>query len=247
MVASYQLCSVCLRPLAGPRGRAPAVTHASRRDVSIAAPVAAILSVLEPERARAAQNIPPARFVAGDGKFTFEYPDRWAVAIDRSSMKVPGVLVVAGDFPNNITLNVSREKLSSLTLNDTFSQSQLSTADGRQKFLEGAIASKTGQDSMFEFAVLSSTFREEQDGRVYLELEFKESTCKGDVIEGLRGRRRCVDAFDNTISTPEKHAFQVATVGQDGYVYTATGGTLEPKFAAVADALKQAARTFRVA
>lgn len=58
---------------------------------------------------------------------------------------------------------------------------------------------------------------------------------------------RCVDAFDNTISTPEKHAFQVATVGEDGYVYTATGGTLEPKFAAVADSLKQATRTFRVA
>ena len=107
-------------------------------------------------------------------------------------MKVPGVLVVAGDFPNNITLNVSREKLSSLSLNQAFTQAQLSTADGRQQFLEGAITSRTGQDSMYEFSVLSSTFREEQDGRVYLELEFKESTCKGDVIEGLRGRKRYV-------------------------------------------------------
>lgn len=58
---------------------------------------------------------------------------------------------------------------------------------------------------------------------------------------------RCVDAFDNTISTPEKHAFQVATVGQDGYVYTATGGTLDVKFDAASEVLKQAARTFRVA
>lgn len=106
-------------------------------------------------------------------------------------MKVPGLLVVAGDFPNNITLNVSREKLSTLSLSQTFSASQMSTADGRQQFLEGAIASKTSQDSMFEFSVLSSAFREEQDGRVYLELEFKESLCKGDVIEGIRGRKRC--------------------------------------------------------
>lgn len=106
-------------------------------------------------------------------------------------MKVPGVLVVAGDFPNNITLNVSREKLSSLSLSETFSQSQLNSVDGKQQFLEGAIACKAGQDTTFEFSVVSSAFRDEQDGRVYLELEFKESTCKGDVIEGLRGRRRC--------------------------------------------------------
>lgn len=106
-------------------------------------------------------------------------------------MKVPGVLVVAGDFPNNITLNVSREKLSSLSLSQSFSQSHLDTAEGRQQFLDGAISAKTGQDSMFEFSVLSSSFREEQDGHVYLELEFKESACKGDVIEGIRGRKRC--------------------------------------------------------
>lgn len=55
---------------------------AKRRDVTVA-PIALLLALdqCSPKRAVAAPIATSTRFVAGDGKFSFEYPDRWAVAI----------------------------------------------------------------------------------------------------------------------------------------------------------------------
>lgn len=60
------------------------MAHANRRQVTLATPVAALIAAMDCKAAIAAQT--GTKFVAGDGKFMFEYPDRWAVAIVRFMM-----------------------------------------------------------------------------------------------------------------------------------------------------------------
>lgn len=106
-------------------------------------------------------------------------------------MKVPGTLVVAGDFNNAVTLNISREKLSDLNLPQSFTRAQQQGDSGQQQFLAGAAYAAANQPNIFEFELMSSTVRTDAKGVVYCDLEYTDSICKGDVIEGLKGRRRC--------------------------------------------------------
>jgi hypothetical protein len=105
-------------------------------------------------------------------------------------MKVPGTLVVAGDFINAVTLNVSREKLSDLGLPESFSRAMLEGDNAEQEFRAGAEYAAANQQNIFEFALISSSIRKASNGVIYCDLEYTDSTCKGDVIEGLKGRRR---------------------------------------------------------
>ena len=58
---------------------------------------------------------------------------------------------------------------------------------------------------------------------------------------------RCVDSFDNTVSTPTKHAFRSTCLGKDGYVYAATGSTYDTRWPNFQGMLKTAAQSLRVA
>lgn len=64
--------------------------HANRREVTLATPIAALITAMDCKAAIATQS--GTKFVAGDGKFMFEYPDRWAVAIVRFVMNAQPVL-----------------------------------------------------------------------------------------------------------------------------------------------------------
>jgi hypothetical protein len=110
---------------------------------------------------------------------------------DRASMKTLGILVVAGDFNNAVTLNVSRQQLSELKLPSKFGLAQLRSDEGMQQFRAGAEAAAANQTSIFEFSLISSSMREAANGRVYCDLEYTDSTCRADIIEGKGGKRRC--------------------------------------------------------
>jgi hypothetical protein len=105
-------------------------------------------------------------------------------------MQVPGILVVAGDFNHAITLNISRNKLS--TYNATgLRPGDMSMKEAQATLLEGAIADITAQANLYSMEVLASGFRQGASGDWYMDLEFEVSLCKGEIIEGIKGRRRC--------------------------------------------------------
>jgi hypothetical protein len=55
-----------------------------------------------------------------------------------------------------------------------------------------------------------------------------------------------VDALDNTISTPKKHAFRTYALSADGYVYSATGSTFDSRWPSFQQALRDAAQSLQV-
>lgn len=107
-------------------------------------------------------------------------------------MKALGILVVAGDFNNAVTLNVTRQQLSELKLPPKFNLAQLHTDEGRLQFQEGAEIGAATQANLFEFGLISSSMRVGGDGRAYCDLEFTDSICRSQIVEGLKGRRRYV-------------------------------------------------------
>lgn len=108
---------------------------------------------------------------------------------DRNGQQVPGTLVVAGDFNRAITLNVSRMRLADPDLT-ALSPAETQGAGFRQQLRDGIIKQLASQPGVFDFDVLAAAEREEESA-VYVDLEYEVSTCRGDIIEGLRGRRRC--------------------------------------------------------
>lgn len=105
-------------------------------------------------------------------------------------MKTLGILVVAGDFNNAVTLNITRQQLSELQLPSQFNLSQVQTDEGRRQFQEGAETAAATQPNLFEFGLISSSMRIGEDGKAYCDLEFTDSICKSDILEGIGGRRR---------------------------------------------------------
>lgn len=51
---------------------------------------------------------------------------------------------------------------------------------------------------------------------------------------------------DVTVPTSVKHVFQTATLGSDGYVYTATGGAYEKNWAEFAKSLTASAQSLQM-
>jgi hypothetical protein len=107
---------------------------------------------------------------------------------DRNGMQVPGTLLVAGDFNNGATLSIARSRLSDYGVAD-LKPGDLASADAQQRLLEGLTAQIATQAMLFRYEVLRSSFPE---GGRFLDLEFTVALCRGEVIEGSRGRRRCV-------------------------------------------------------
>ena len=105
-------------------------------------------------------------------------------------MQVPGSLVVAGDFNNGATLSVARSRLSDYGLPD-LKPGDLANKDTQRKLLEGLTAQVAGQPNLYKFEILKSSF---PDGGAFCDLEFTVALCRGEVIEGSRGRRRCARA-----------------------------------------------------
>lgn len=126
---------------------------------------------------------------------------------DRASMKTLGILVVAGDFNNAVTLNVTRQQLSELQLPAQFSLEQLQTDEGRRRFQEGAEIAAATQANIFEFELLSSSMRAGENGRAYCDLEFTDSICRSQILEGIGGRRRCA------LCCPHDHLLRTSLVG----------------------------------
>lgn len=105
-------------------------------------------------------------------------------------MQVPGTLVVAGDFNRAITLNISRNKLSAYNATG-LRPDNMSTAAAQARLLEGVIADITAQANLYSMEVLASEFRQDASGDWYMDLDFEVSLCKGEIVEGIKGRRRC--------------------------------------------------------
>lgn len=108
-------------------------------------------------------------------------------------MKTLGILVVAGDFNNAVTINVIRQQLSELQLPGKFSLAELQTDEGMRKFQQGAEVGAATQANIFEFGILSSSIRVGQKNRLYCDLEYTNSICKSEILEGRGGRKRYAD------------------------------------------------------
>jgi hypothetical protein len=103
-------------------------------------------------------------------------------------MQVPGTLVVAGDFNTAVTVNVSRASLSDFEL-PNLTRSATASPERRSDLLEGVLGQLKRQPGVFEFEVLRAG-EEEREGVWYVDLEFELSMCRGEIMEGLKGKRR---------------------------------------------------------
>jgi hypothetical protein len=104
-------------------------------------------------------------------------------------MQVPGTLAIVGDFKNAVTVNASRASLLDFNL-PKLTRSATASPEQRSDLLEGVLGQLKRQPGVFEFEVLR-TGEEEREGVWYVDLEFEVSMCRGEIIEGLKGRRRC--------------------------------------------------------
>jgi hypothetical protein len=103
-------------------------------------------------------------------------------------MQVPGTLLVAGDFNTASTINISRASTSDFNL-PKLMRSATASPETRAMLLDGVIARLKRQPAVFEFEVLCSDARQ-HEGVWYIDLEFEVSMCRGEIIEGLKGKRR---------------------------------------------------------
>lgn len=104
-------------------------------------------------------------------------------------MKVPGSLLVLGDLNNAITVSVSRVRLADYKLLD-LKPEDLTASDAQAKLTSALLDQLAAEKGLFSLNVLDTQPRTGPDGRVYVDLEFESSFCKGDIVEGARGRRR---------------------------------------------------------
>ena len=109
---------------------------------------------------------------------------------DRTLMKVPGSLLVVGDFNNAVTMNVSRAKLSEFGV-PNLKPADLEAPEAQERFISAILDQLALQTGLFSLQVVQSVCRKGQDGRWYVDLEFENSVCRGDIVEGAGGRRRC--------------------------------------------------------
>lgn len=161
-------------------------------------------------------------------------------------MQVPGTLVVAGDFNSAVTLNIARQRAADLGIAG-LDAADLSAPAAQARLGEALTADVRAQPGLFNFEVVTAGARSAADGRTYYDLEFRISTCRGEIVEGAQGRVRCVGFDDSTIPTPVKRVFQTSTIASDGYVYTAAAGAYDKKWDGVEGELAAAVRSFRVA
>ena len=103
---------------------------------------------------------------------------------------MPGILVTAGDFNRAITLNVSRlPRLADA--NPAAVTPAAAQGDAFRAQLQAAIVKQlASQPGVFDFDVLATAERQ-AGGEFYMDVEYEVSTCRGEIIEGLRGRKRC--------------------------------------------------------
>jgi hypothetical protein len=104
-------------------------------------------------------------------------------------MQVPGTLVVCGDFNNAATISVARSKLSDYGVGD-LTPGELRGPEAQRRLLEGVRAQVASQPGLYRFDVLSADFPEAPGGSCYFDMEFVVSLCRGEIIEGLGGRKR---------------------------------------------------------
>lgn len=101
------------------------------------------------------------------------------------------------------------------------------------------------QPSTFIFKLLQEAETlEGTDGQQYCCAEFVVQTCRGDIIEGSGGARRCVGPNDRDLQLISRHTY-LAMVVQGGYVYTLKAASTIARWDQVADNMLTAIKTFR--
>ena len=116
-------------------------------------------------------------------------------------MQVPGTLVVTGDFNNAATISIARAKLSDFGVDELTSR-DLNSTDAQERLLKGVTQQIRSQPQLYGFDIISKDFPDGPGVFKFFDMEFTVSLCRGEIIEGLGGRKRCgtacafVDAED---------------------------------------------------
>lgn len=213
------------------------------------APVALLLA----RRAEAAEDSWTS-FTARSG-LQLELPRSWVIASDRvpSNSATTEVLLFAGDFATVETVAVRRVPLTQEVA--AALSEQVSAADAAAMLTSAERASvdagtavgrvsgvQSGSSSLAGLSILDAEWKE--PGRVLL-VTTESETCRGNVLEGLGGERRCEGPAGDELPFVRRTLI-TAYVVAGNQVYNLRAGCLAERFADISPILQRVARSLVV-
>jgi len=214
------------------------------------APVALLLA----RRAEAAEDSWTS-FSARSG-LQLELPRSWVIASDRvpSSSSTTEVLFFAGDFSSTVeTVAVRRMPLTQEVA--AALSAQVSAADAAAMLTSAERASvdagtavgrvsgvQSGSSSLAGLSILDAEWKE--PGR-FLLVTTESETCRGNVLEGRGGERRCEGPAGDELPFVRR-TLVTAYVVAGGQVYNLRAGCLAERYADVSPVLQRVARSLVV-
>lgn len=116
----------------------------------------------------------------------FDYPRDWVVAFDRSTpgpRKADGAVVVVGNFRTFDTVSVFRTEVP-----------PQDRGEGMSEELGYRLAVEQQQSALstMRFKMLSSRLVDADGGKQYYDYEYVIETCRGEIIEELGGKIKCL-------------------------------------------------------